>query len=173
MTIRLATSNDLANLCDFYQEVCAQQRQDQYSPRWTWGDYPSRSVLQAALNDDQIMVTVIDGQIVAAGVLSVGEDPAYREVPWQHHFANSEIAILHLFAVSKHYRGHDIAQQLLQAIIQQARTNGQRVIHLDIINPNVPAEKAYLKAGFQFNNAQILDYDDLGSTPAKLFEYPL
>ena len=46
-------------------------------------------------------------------------------------------------------------------------------MHLDIIDPNLPAEKAYLKAGFHINNSQIINYDDLGPTPAKLFELML
>lgn len=173
MTIRLATSNDLPLLCDFYQEICDQQVHDEYSPRWTWGDYPSSEYLKAKLNDAQIVMNVIDGKVAAAGVLSVGEDPSYRDVPWQHKFADDQIAILHLFAVSYSFRGQGIAQQTLQGIMDYARHNGQRVIHIDVIDPNVPAEKAYLKAGFQFNNAQILNYDDLGPTPAKLFEYLL
>lgn len=94
-------------------------------------------------------------------------------VPWRHHFLDSEVAILHLFAVGKAYRGQGIAQQTLQGIFNQARQNGQCVIHIDVVEHNLPAEKAYLKAGFKFNNEQILDYDDLGPTPAKLFEYLL
>ncbi|HJA47259.1 MAG TPA: GNAT family N-acetyltransferase [Candidatus Limosilactobacillus excrementigallinarum] len=173
MTIRLATTADLSALCDFYQQVCLQQENDEYSPRWTWGDYPSKEYLSAKLNDAQVIINVINEQIAAAGVLSVGEDPNYRGVPWHHHFLDSEVAILHLFAVGKAYRGQGIAQQTLQGIFNQARQNGQRVIHIDVIDHNLPAEKAYLKAGFKFNNEQILDYDDLGPTSAKLFEYLL
>ena len=84
--------------------------------------------------------------------------------------ADSKIAVLHLFAVDKEFRGHGIAQATLRAIINQAQQNGQTVIYLDIIDLNLPAEKAYLKAGFHINNAQIIDYDNLGPTPAKLFE---
>ena len=173
MTIRLATTADLSTLCDFYQHVCLQQQNDEYSPRWTWGGYPSKEYLSDKLNDAQVIINVIDEQIASAGVLSVGEDPNYRGVPWHHHFLDSEVAILHLFAVGKAYRGQGIAQQTLQGIFKQARQNGQRVIHIDVIDHNLPAEKAYLKAGFKFNNVQILDYDDLGPTSAKLFEYLL
>ena len=173
MTIRIATTADLSALCDFYQQVCLQQQNDEYSPRWKWGDYPSKEYLSAKLDDAQVIINVINEKIAAAGVLSIGEDPNYRVVPWQHHFLDSEVAILHLFAVGKAYRGQGIAQQTLQGIFNQARQNGQRVIHIDVIDHNMPAEKAYLKAGFEFNNEQVLDYDDLGPTLAKLFEYLL
>lgn len=173
MSIRLATVEDLSALCDFYQQICWQQQNDEYSPRWTWGDYPSKEYFSAKLTDAQIIINVINDQTAAAGVLSVGEDTSYQAVPWHHHFPNGEVAVLHLFAVGKAYRGQGVAQQTLQEIFNQARQNGQRVIHIDVVEHNLPAEKAYLKAGFKFNNEQILDYDDLGPTPAKLFEYLL
>lgn len=173
MTIKIAKSADLQLICDFYQKVCEQQQYDEYSPKWTWQDYPSERGLAEAVEHDQMIINIQDQRVIAAGVLSVGEDPTYQSVPWRHSVADSKITVLHLFAVDKKYRGHGIAQDTLHAIINQVRQNGQRVIHLDIIDPNLPAEKAYLKAGFQLNNSQIINYDDLGPTPAKLFELPL
>lgn len=173
MSIELATQSDLDALCDFYQAVCAQQEQDEYTPLWNWGDYPSRKMLADAIDQRDVVMNLRDGVVASAGILSVGEDPEYADVPWQHQFKDDEIAVLHLFAVDKRFRGQGLAKETLQAIKERARKNGAKVIHLDIIDPNVPAEKAYLKAGFRFNNAQIINYDDLGPTPGKLFEYLL
>lgn len=173
MTIKIAQLSDLANLCHFYKAVCDHQQYEEYSPKWHWQDYPSEQGLAAAIREHQVLMNVIDGTIAAAGVLSVGEDPTYRNVPWRHHFTDDEIAVLHLFAVGVQYRGQGVAKQTLQAILDQARANGQKVLHLDIVDPNLPAEKAYLKAGFIFNNSQIINFADLGPTPAKLFEYVL
>ena len=173
MTIKIAQSSDLLAIYKFYQRVCEQQKDDEYSPKWTWQDYPSEKGMADSVAHDQVIINLQDDQVIAAGVLSVGEDPTYRDVPWEHHVADSKIAVLHLFAVDKEFRGHGIAQTTLRAIINQARQNGQTVMHLDIIDPNLPAEKAYLKAGFHINNSQIINYDDLGPTPAKLFELML
>lgn len=171
MTIRIAQPADLKRICTFYEKVCTQQQFDEYSPKWTWQDYPSEAGLADSIRNAQVIINVQNGTVVAAGVLSVGEDPTYQEVPWQHPLGDQEIAVLHLFAVDKDYRGKGISQTTLRAIIDQAQQNGQKGIHLDIIDPNLPAEKAYLKAGFRYNNSQIIKYADLGPTPAKLFEY--
>ena len=129
--------------------------------------------LSQAIAAHHLIINVVNDQVAAAGVVSVGEDPTYRHVPWHHHFADNQIGVLHLFAVDQPFRGHGIAQQTLQAIFNWFREHGQRVLHLDIIDPNVPAEKVYRQAGFIFVNTQLLDYSDLGPTPAKLFEYRL
>lgn len=60
MTIRLATTADLPVLCDFYQKICLQQQNDEYSPRWKWGDYPSKEYLSAKLDDAQVIINVIN-----------------------------------------------------------------------------------------------------------------
>lgn len=170
MTIKIAQPAYFQAICDFYEKVCQQQQYDEYSPKWTWQDYPSEQGLNDAMQHHQIMINIKGEQVIAAGVLSKGEDSTYQDVPWQHKLADDQITVLHLFAVDKDYRGHGIAQTTLRAILNQVRENGQEVVHLDIIDPNLPAEKAYLKAGFHFNNSQIINYADLGPTPAKLFE---
>lgn len=171
MTIKLAQPTDLEKLCNFYEKVCVQQQYDEYSPKWTWEDYPSTNSLKKSLATDQVIINIQNDQVVAAGILSQGEDPAYRDVPWKHPVADQSIAVLHLFAVDRDYRGQGISQKTLHAIINQVKQNGQKVIHLDIIDPNLPAEKAYLKVGFLYNNSQQVNYSDLGPTPAKLFEF--
>lgn len=42
-----------------------------------------------------------------------------QNVPWQHHFNDQEIAILHLFAVSKKFWGHGIAGETLITLQKQ------------------------------------------------------
>lgn len=173
MTIQIATLEDWHDLCNFYETVCAQQANDEYTPVWHWGDYPSPDGLRESIEQKDVIMNLQDGQVAAAGVLSVGEDPTYQDVPWKHSFKDNEIAVLHLFAVDKSFRGRGIAQSTLQAAFDHVHHAGQKVIHLDIIDPNLPAEKAYLKAGFTLNNCQLINYADLGPTPAKLFEYVL
>ena len=84
MTIKIAQPADLPAIYKFYQRVCEQQKDDEYSPKWTWQDYPSEKGLADFVAHDQVIINLQDDQVIAAGVLSVGEDPTYREVPWEH-----------------------------------------------------------------------------------------
>ncbi|KRK96754.1 hypothetical protein FD25_GL001679 [Levilactobacillus acidifarinae DSM 19394] len=80
------------------------------------------------------------------------------------------MAILHLFAVHPDFRGQGISSAMLQAILQTLRDQGRRVVHLDVMAGNVPAEKLYVKNGFIFTQERTLHYQDVGDTLARLFE---
>lgn len=72
MTIKIAQSSDLPAIYKFYQRVCEQQKDDEYSPKWTWQDYPSEKGLADFVAHDQVIINLQDDQVIAAGVLSVG-----------------------------------------------------------------------------------------------------
>ena len=40
LNCHLATEADLAALCQFYQDICAHQKEDQFGADWHWGIYP-------------------------------------------------------------------------------------------------------------------------------------
>ena len=46
-----------------------------------------------------------------------------------------------------------------------------KAIRLDIIEGNLPAEKAYTKFGFSYRETVKMFYDDTGWMDFKLFEY--
>lgn len=49
MTIKIAQPAYFQAICDFYEKVCQQQQYDEYSPKWTWQDYPSEQGLNDAM----------------------------------------------------------------------------------------------------------------------------
>ena len=63
MKIRKASLADLTNLCDFYQQVCEDQKTDQYSPDWHWGIYPSKEILANFLKNAQIIILDLKGKL--------------------------------------------------------------------------------------------------------------
>ncbi|MGP4117989.1 GNAT family N-acetyltransferase, partial [Levilactobacillus zymae] len=91
-----------------------------------------------------------DGQLVAAGRVTQGEQPDYRDVPWTFSVADEDVAILHLFAVHPDFRGQGVSSAMLQAILKTLRNQGRRVVHLDVMAGNLPAEKLYV-ANYKFN----------------------
>lgn len=173
-TIRVATATDLDAACQFYQSVCEHQSADAYAPGWKWGVYPDRTKLANAVKRGQLIIGLAEKTVVAAGLLTVGDDASYQTVPWQFQPATDhDIAVLHLYAVHPEYRGHGLASEMLQGILAQARTAGQTVVHLDVRKGNLPAEKLYLRNGFKAIEDRQLNYANVGPTWARLCECPL
>jgi ribosomal protein S18 acetylase RimI-like enzyme len=167
--IRVAQPTDLDGVAALYKAICDHQPLDEYGADWTWGEYPSVDGLRQMIETDTLMIGIKDQQVVAAGLLTTGEE--YSQVAWPHQFADNEIGILHLYGVHPAYRRTGISSELLQAIIKQAGKEGKKVIHLDVLAGNVPSEKLYVKNGFTVVQPLTLHYDDIGDQAAKVLEY--
>lgn len=157
----------------FYQEVCAQQQDDEYGADWHWGVYPSRELLADQIENGMVVEGLVNGQVVSVGVLTAGEDPDYRQVDWAVAAPERQIAVLHLFAVSRDFRGQGLAKRMLQELFNFAKGRGFTVMHLDVMKDNVPAERTYVKSGFCFAGEVVLHYEDLGDTSAHMYERKL
>lgn len=171
--IRLATMADLDAVADLYQQVCAHQSQDQYGADWTWGDYPSVAGLRQYLAKERIVTGWVNNQLVGAGVLTAGEDESYRQVQWPTAVADDQIVVLHLFTVHPDFRRTGVASQMFQGVLKAAKQAGFGVLHLDVLEGNLPSEKLYLKNGCQLVDSLVLHYSDIGDQHAKVMEYPL
>ena len=63
LNCRLATEADLAALCQFYQDICAHQKDDQFGADWHWGIYPSEKDIAEAIAQKRAVVGIKDGKI--------------------------------------------------------------------------------------------------------------
>ncbi len=170
---RLATKEDLPQIIAFYKEACDHQQYDQYGPDWTWGVYPSKESLKQSLNDLFVCAFDEDGSLLGAGILSKGEDPDYPRDAWQILAADEQIAILHLLAVGPNAQGKGVASGLLRELKRVAKEHGSKVIHLDVIEGNLPADALYQKNGYQLVRQVVIDYEDVGRQKANLYELGL
>ena len=62
---------------------------------------------------------------------------------------------------------------MVQFAIDAARENGQKVIRLDVLKGNVPAEKLYAERGFKYLHTLPMFYEDTGWTDYELYELRL
>lgn len=170
---RLATLDDLKTVADFYHQICDHQAQDQYGADWTWGEYPSVAGLRQYIEDEMIVTGWVQGRLAAAGVLTKGEDADYRQVKWPTSAADQEIVVLHLFTVHPDLRRTGISSQMFQGVLKAARQAGFKVLHLDVLEGNLPSEKLYLKNGCQLVANLVMHYSDIGDQNAKVMEHPL
>ena len=60
---------------------------------------------------------------------------------------------------------------MVRKVIESACENGIKAISLDVLDGNIPAERAYTKTGFVYCDTVKMFYEDTGWTQFKLFEY--
>lgn len=169
--VRVAQLSDLEGVVALYKTVCDHQSLDKYGAKWTWGEYPSVDGLRDFIQQATVVVGIKDNQIIAAGVMTTGEE--YPDVDWPTKASEQEIGIWHLIAVHPDYRRTGISHQLLDGLLDEARREGKKVIHLDVLADNLPSEKLYSKIGFRITKELIIHYDDIGDQQAKVMEYQL
>ncbi|MGN1388700.1 MAG: GNAT family N-acetyltransferase [Bulleidia sp.] len=170
---RAGKMNELEELYQFYEEVCAFQNRDQYGPSWTIGIYPSMEDLKMHLQDQDIYLLREEGRIASAMVLTDQEDPDYLGVQFPSQAGPEEVMVLHLFAVHPQFRGRHLSEYMLKEMIHLARQRKKKAIHLDVIMGNDRAEWLYEKMGFQIAEKKKVVYEDIGEQTAILMEYQL
>ncbi len=173
MDFRIAGMNDKDNVFRFYEEVCQQQEFDEYTPDWEMGIYPTYEELQQHLSNGEVCLGELNGKIAMAGVISCGEDELYKQIKWNHETSPEEAGVLHLFACHPHYRGQGLSHEMILFLLQQLKSRGMKVCHLDALHDNVRASNVYNHLGFEATGTFTVHYDDLGDVAVDLFEYDL
>lgn len=173
LNCRLATEADLAALCQFYQDICAHQKEDQFGADWHWGIYPTEKDIKEAIDQKRAVVGIKDGKIASAGILTVGNDPLYSNFAWPTAAKDDEIAVLHLYGVHPSFRRQGLSSSLLSFIKDRAKGLGCTAIRLDSMDGNVPACRLYEKNGWRFVSQETVHYDDIGDTKVDLLELAL
>lgn len=173
MIIRLASMDDFNDIKQFYYSIIDQQQFDQYGADWHKDIYPCDEDYNTHLKNNEYYIGLIDDKIVSAAVLTDGDDPIYQNVNWKYKFSNEEITVLHLFAVSKDYRGKNISTEMLNGLFEIAKNKNKKVVHLDVVYGNLPAERLYKRLGFEFNSTLDVYYEDTGDIKVNTMEYLL
>ncbi len=168
--IRKAEPCELPELLQFYKTVCDAQALSPYSPSWHFGIYPAEEDLLDHLRAGEFTLLTLEERFAAAGVLAAGEDPIYADAAWPTVCPPDEVCVLHLFAVHPDFRRQGLSGRLLEALAAQAKSEGMRVLRLDVVTGNLPAERLYLRHGFQFAEEREVFYPDTGNISVRLFE---
>ena len=139
-TTRTATLNDLSILLGFEQGIIKTERAFDS----TLGNDPINYYDLARLitsPEAEVIVAEEYGEIVGSG---------YAVIKTAESFLNHERYIyLGFMFVKEDHRGKGINKQVLDALLEWARRQGLSEIRLQVYDENIPAKKAYLKAGFQ------------------------
>ena len=110
-----------------------------------------------------------------AGMMAVElmQDEEYRGIFWQIKALDSDVAEVHLLAVSPDYQKQGVGRRLVEEALQIARDNGKKALRLDSIETNTPAQHMYESAGFAYCGRQRLYAGNTGWIDFLYYEFLL
>ena len=172
MKFRKATKLDQEKLLTLYHDVIEQQKYDEFGASWTKGVYPTDADILSHLEKGEMFIGEENNVLACCCAVVAGEDEIYKNADWITEVNNNEIAVLHLLVVNKDFRRKGLATEFLNYI----KTELERcfkVIHLDALITNLPADRLYRKFGFICIGQYPVWYEDIGNTEVFLYEYRL
>lgn len=171
INIRAAAGCDLERVMDFYHSLIDAMKDAEYKPGWKKGIYPTRESIADYIAAGELYIGESDGQIVSSMAVNHEFNEGYRSAGWSVDAGSSELLVIHILGVRYDLFGSGIAAQMVRFVIDKARRDCMKAIRLDVIEGNLPAEKAYTKFGFSYRETVKMFYDDTGWMDFKLFEY--
>ncbi len=138
--IREATPDDLETLLDFEKELIKAERPFDECIREDPVHYYD---LQSFINDDGVAVMVAEqgGRIVSSGYARSKKARSYLD--------HDKYAYLGFMYTVPEFRGKGINIMIIESLTSWALQRGLSELRLTVYHENIPAIKAYEKAGFK------------------------
>ena len=171
MQIRQAERTEFEAVRRFYHAVIDAMEGAEYKPAWQKDVYPDPAFLRASVENGELWLGEIDGRTVAAMVLNHDCNEGYAEVSWPHEALPEEILLIHALCVYPDFGGRGLGGELVRFAQELARKDGMKLMRLDVLKGNLPAEKLYPACGFRLVDTVTLFYEDTGWTEFEMFEY--
>jgi len=173
LNIRTANEDEYQAVRALYHSMIRAMQKAEYTSGWEIDIYPAPEYLQEVISKKEMYVGEIDGELVAAMVVNHDFNESYNVFDWPTEAAADEITVIHALGVHPDYFHRGIAKQLVRKAVAIARENNQKVIRLDVLAGNLPAERLYEAEGFRHLHTLPMFYEDTGWTDYELYELVL
>lgn len=173
LTVRKAVPCENTAVRDFYYRVMDDMQALPYHPKWTKGVYPDDAYLESAVDGGEMYLAESEGEIVGAMILNGHQGVGYENAEWKVNAREDEVAVIHTLCVLPSQTRRGIGSLLTEKAAEISRLQGKKVIRLDVLVGNLPADRLYRSAGYEFVQRLKLFYEDTGWCDFDLFEYKL
>jgi len=173
MNFRMAAREDFENVMQFYYDLIDAMRNIEYCPKWEKDIYPTRQLIQASIEQNELAISLIDGIIAGAMVINQEVAEGYDQLPWRVDAAKDQVMVIHALGISIRHQGKGIGKKMVEFAINLCREKDMKVIRLDVLAANIPAQKLYMSMGFEYIGTIPLFYEDTGLTDFLLYEFAL
>lgn len=160
MQVRKAVEADFDELVALYQAIGEAVAGTDNDPIWEVGVYPTYEELGRHISAGEMHVCVMDGRIAGAVVAVSGGEEGYEDVAWKSSIPLEGSAIIHLFGMHPDFKGRGLARPFFQAVEEELREQGERILRLDVVAANTGAQAVYERLGFTHCGTAWLAYDD-------------
>lgn len=173
-SLRLGNAGDFAAVRAFYDQLIDDMVNLPYHPMWDKEGHPSDTYLEQALQQGEMWLAIMNpDKVVGALIVNHAANEGYFSIPWRVQAERGEFSVLHAFGISRQFQGRGLGSAMMNFIIARAREAGQKAIRLDLIDFNLPAQRAYLKLGFVKCAEVRMYYKEVGWQLFHMFELPL
>ncbi len=149
MTVRQATQAELDRIEQIYESVHDGEEQGLTTVGWIRNVYPTRKTAEDALDRQDLFVMEDDGKLVAVAVINQIQVDVYEQVPWKHAASDSEVMVLHAFAVNLAEAGNGYGKAFVAFYEEYAREHGCMELRIDTNVRNTRARHLYQKLGYK------------------------
>lgn len=144
MEFRKATQSDYNHIVEIYQSAIL-HLDSMGIHQWDEA-YPSTAIIEDDIQNQEMYVGLIDGEIVTAFTLNSKYDEEYIKGNWQ--YSNFPFSVLHRFCVSPQYQNKGVGTQTMAFIENTLKSENFQSIRLDAFSLNPFSLRLYEKFGF-------------------------
>ena len=164
LNIRAAKRAEYEAVKDFYDSLIDSMENSPFHPGWEKGIYPAYDYLLDSIKKGQLYCGWLEGQIVSCMIVNHEYNEGYRALKWSVNPPNSQLLVIHALGVDPRFSGRGIAREMARSVIALAKEQKIPTIRLDVLEGNIPAERAYRAVGFQYVGTVPMYYEDTGWT---------
>ena len=173
MNLIKCDANDYQRMTDFYKYVIDNTSEMVKYARWKYGQHPTDEMIKGYIDDGHMFYKEKNGEIIAAVALTPFQNEDYHSVDWSIDLKDDEVFVVHILCVNPHMQKHALAKDVMDEIVQMAKTAGMKAIRLDALCCNKPAHILYEKCGFVKRGIQNWYADNTGWIDFFLYELVL
>lgn len=171
--MEFAGKSDIDEIVDLYERVIIAVNSSDIKLGWNITKYPDRSFVETATQNGEMCIIREAGHIVAAAVVNHNVNPEYDDIDWAIKEPKDKVSTIHALAVAPDKQGSKVSYQMLEDIHEYCRQMGDKAIHLDVIDTNIPAYKLYIRNGYTEVDCIKMYYEVVGTREFWMMEIVL
>jgi ribosomal protein S18 acetylase RimI-like enzyme len=171
--MNLVQAHDIETVKKLYINVIENTPKIDKTARWVYGKHPTDEGLRSYIENGEMFLLTDRDTVAGMVAIVMHQGTDYEDIPWAEKLENDQVATLHLLAVCPDYRGRALGNTILELAGELAKQQGKKALRLDVLESNLPAQRMYEKAGYEYRGKQRWYAENTGWTNFLLYEKSL